>query len=63
MEKRERKKEELQYEGREKFELDVDRMLNEGMAGGAVSSEGNDQIGHAVDYPEEEPPRSSKHKH
>lgn len=55
-----REKDELLYEGREKVELDVDRMLNEGMAGGAVSSEGNNQIEHAVDLPEEEPPRPSK---
>lgn len=54
-----RKKEDLLYEGREKAELDIDRMLNEGMAGGTVTSEGSNQIGHTVDLPKEKPPRSS----
>ncbi|MFA8439073.1 hypothetical protein [Pueribacillus sp. YX66] len=57
MEKRE--KDDLLYEGRNKAYIDIDRMLNEGMAGGTVPSEGNTQIGQAIDLEEEEPPRQT----
>ncbi len=54
-------KKDLLHEGREKAFIDIDRMINEGMAGGTVSSEGNAQIGHSIELPEEEPPRKTNH--
>lgn len=58
----EKREEDLQNEGRGEAALDIDRMVNEGMAGGTVSSEGSAQIGHTIDLPEEEPPRNRKNK-
>ncbi len=55
-----KREEDLQNEGRGEASLDIDRMINEGMAGGTVSSEGSAQIGHSIDLPEEEPPRNSR---
>lgn len=52
-------KDDLLYEGRDKAYIDIDRMLNEGMAGGTVPSEGNTQIGQAIELQEEEPPRKT----
>lgn len=41
-------------EGKEKLELDVDRMINEGMAGGTVKPVyGQEQIGETHDIPEQ----------
>ncbi|WP_027724967.1 hypothetical protein [Tuberibacillus calidus] len=37
MKKEQRIKKDLEYEGRKEYELDVDRMINEGMAGGTVN--------------------------
>lgn len=45
------------HEGRDKYAMDVDRMINEGMAGGTVDLRyNNPQIDEAVDLEEEEPP-------
>ncbi|MCP3033276.1 hypothetical protein LF817_18275 [Halobacillus sp. A1] len=42
-------------EGKDRFELDVDRMINEGMAGGRPrSSYGHEQIGEVHPIPEED---------
>jgi hypothetical protein len=42
-------------EGKDRFELDVDRMINEGMAGGTVLPVyGREQIGEAHEIPEQE---------
>ncbi|MCA1022594.1 hypothetical protein [Halobacillus litoralis] len=39
-------------EGKDEFELDVDRMINEGMAGGTVGPVyGREQIGEAHEIP------------
>lgn len=47
----------LLHEGRENTYLDVDRMINEGMAGGSVHMrEGYTNIEEARDLHEEEPP-------
>ncbi|MFD1017732.1 hypothetical protein [Thalassobacillus hwangdonensis] len=47
-----RKKENHVAEGKDKYELDVDRMINEGMAGGTVSQVyGREQIGETHDLP------------
>jgi hypothetical protein len=46
------------YEGRDKAYMDVDRMINEGMAGGTVNLHyHNPQIDQAIDFYEEEPPK------
>ncbi|WP_138419795.1 hypothetical protein [Aquibacillus sediminis] len=45
------------YEARKQYELDVDRMINEGMAGGtAYSVHDRMQIEQARDLPEENEP-------
>lgn len=49
------------YEGRDKYDMDIDRMVNEGMAGGAVhQSYRQAQIEEAIPVMEQEPPYSSK---
>lgn len=41
-------------EGKDQFELDVDRMINEGMAGGTVQPvHGREQIGEAHEIPKQ----------
>jgi len=45
------------YEGRREAFIDIDRMINEGLAGGTVL-QSNRQIGETIELPEEEPPRS-----
>ncbi|WP_187118389.1 hypothetical protein [Massilibacterium senegalense] len=46
------------YEGRDKVAIDVDRMINEGLAGGRVNvNEEYAQIEDARPLTEEEPPR------
>lgn len=45
------------YEGRDQYFIDVDRMINEGMAGGTIiNREDNQQIGEARSFEKEEPP-------
>ncbi len=45
------------YEGRDKVSMDVDRMINEGMSGGAVHSrQESTNIEEARDLQEEQPP-------
>lgn len=54
-------KEDLQHEGREKAFVDVDRMLNEGMAGGTLHSDyALRQIDHARELEQEDPPNEMK---
>ena len=49
------------YEGRDKYDMDIDRMVNEGMAGGAVhQSYRQAQIEEAIPIMEQEPPYTSK---
>ncbi|MCP3026770.1 hypothetical protein [Halobacillus sp. A5] len=49
------KKKQYADEGKDRFELDVDRMINEGMAGGRpLSAYGNEQIGEDHPIPKQE---------
>ncbi|CAM3779928.1 hypothetical protein [Mesobacillus thioparans] len=49
--------EDLQYEGRDKAYVDVDRMINEGMAGGTVHRlDDTPNIGESHELPLEDPP-------
>lgn len=50
-------KKDLLYEGKREAYLDIDRMINEGLAGGTVRDYGSPQIDVTIDLPEEEPPR------
>ncbi len=51
-------KEDSNYEGRDKVYVDVDRMTNEGLAGGTVTDHyDHPQIERAQDFKEEAPPR------
>lgn len=52
----------LLYEGRREAYLDIDRMINEGMAGGTVREYGSPQIGATIELPKEEPPRKNDDK-
>jgi hypothetical protein len=50
-------KQDLNYEGKDKVYLDIDRMINEGMSGGSVHQrEDYTNIEEARDLVEEEPP-------
>lgn len=50
-----------QHEGRDKYFVDVDRMISEGLAGGTVSPKyDRDQIGETHDFPKEDPPHQQK---
>ncbi|WP_211271458.1 hypothetical protein [Anaerobacillus alkalilacustris] len=52
------KKKDSNYEGREKVFLDVDRMTNEGLAGGTVTGKyAHPQIEETQDFKEEEEPK------
>lgn len=45
------------YEGRDELFMDIDRMLNEGLAGGLVQEAGNRKnIEEALDLTQEAPP-------
>jgi hypothetical protein len=51
-------KKDSNYEGRDKAYIDVDRMTNEGLAGGTVTDRyDHPQIEEAQDFKEEEPPK------
>ncbi|MGX1900425.1 hypothetical protein ACT3HK_03540 [Thermolongibacillus altinsuensis] len=55
------KRKDSYYEGREQYEMDIDRMINEGMAGGNVYSCYNAiNIEEARDLPEQQPPHEIK---
>ncbi|WP_349409568.1 hypothetical protein [Pseudalkalibacillus sp. SCS-8] len=46
-----------QYEGRDQSYMDIDRMINEGMAGGTVTGRyDHEQISESLPLDEEEPP-------
>lgn len=46
-----------QYENKDSVYLDIDRIINEGMAGGNVYTAGNSQnIEEALDFIDEDPP-------
>jgi hypothetical protein len=50
-------KKDLEFEGKDKVYLDIDRIINEGLAGGTViNREENTNIEEARDLSEEEPP-------
>lgn len=52
------KKKDLKNEGKDKLYIDVDRMTNEGLAGGTVTGKyDHPQIEEAQDFKEEEPPK------
>lgn len=52
-----KEREDLQYEGKDKVQLDVDRFINEGLSGGSVHRFHEDtNIEEARDLEEEEPP-------
>jgi hypothetical protein len=56
-----------QYEGRDKSYMDIDRMINEGMAGGTVTGRyDHEQIEECRPLYEEEPPverENHEHRH
>ncbi|MFP7295689.1 hypothetical protein [Neobacillus niacini] len=50
-------KKDLQYEGKDKVYLDIDRIINEGLSGGSVHSrQDTTNIEEARNLTEEEPP-------
>lgn len=52
-----RREEEPYYKDRAEYFLDIDRMINEGLAGGTVNSSYNyEQIEEARDLEQEDPP-------
>lgn len=54
------KKKDLQYEGKDKVYLDIDRIINEGLSGGSVHSRHDTtNIEEARNLTEEEPPLQS----
>ena len=54
-------KKDLQYEGKDKVYLDIDRIINEGLSGGSVhSSHDTTNIEEARNLTEEEPPSQLK---
>lgn len=53
-------KKDLQYEGKDKVYLDIDRIINEGLSGGSVHSrQDTANIEEARNLTEEEPPLQS----
>ncbi|MFS0862490.1 hypothetical protein [Fredinandcohnia sp. 179-A 10B2 NHS] len=51
----------LQYEGKDKVFMDVDRFINEGMSGGSVHRfHGSTNIEEARDFEKEDPPHTSE---
>jgi hypothetical protein len=49
-----------EYDGKDRVYLDIDRIINEGMAGGNVYQAGNRQnIDEAVAFHDEEPPSNN----
>jgi hypothetical protein len=53
-------KKDLQYEGKDKVYLDIDRIINEGLSGGSVHSrQDTTNIEEARNLTEEEPPLQS----
>ncbi|TDQ35406.1 hypothetical protein [Aureibacillus halotolerans] len=48
------------FEGREKVEVDVDRMLSEGMGASTLGEGPTNQVDEARDLPKEEPPFHTK---
>ncbi|MCT8139476.1 hypothetical protein H1D32_18255 [Anaerobacillus sp. CMMVII] len=54
-------KEDSKFEGRDKAYIDVDRMTNEGLAGGTVTDRyDHPQIEATQDFKEEEPPKKAQ---
>lgn len=52
------KNKDSKHEGRDKFYVDLDRMTNEGLAGGTVTDNyDHPQIEEAQEFKEEEPPK------
>ncbi|MCM3712615.1 hypothetical protein [Halalkalibacter oceani] len=49
-------KKDSQHEGRDKYFVDVDRMINEGLGGGTVNDHHAGKIEQARDFKEEDPP-------
>lgn len=47
-----------QYEGRDDYFVDIDRMVNEGLGGGQVT-EDNGLITDAIEFSAEEPPNET----
>ncbi|WP_453990653.1 hypothetical protein [Bacillus nitroreducens] len=57
MDKKGKEREDLQYEGKDEVFMDVDRFINEGMAGGTVYRfHDKTNIEEARDFIEEDPP-------
>ncbi|MGO4887514.1 hypothetical protein ACJ2A9_07150 [Anaerobacillus sp. MEB173] len=58
-----KKQDDSQFEGRDKFFMDEDRMVNEGMAGGTVSMEfDSSQIEETIDFEKEARPQDNTKK-
>ncbi|WP_026583957.1 hypothetical protein [Bacillus sp. J33] len=52
--------EDLDYEGRDKAYMDIDRIINEGLSGGSVHGRGEEvNIEQAREIREEEPPHKA----
>ena len=51
-------KKDLEYNGRDKAYVDIDRIINEGLAGGTVINRDQPNIEETRELPEEEPPSS-----
>lgn len=54
-------KDDSQNEGRDKYMVDIDRMTNEGLAGGTVNEKkDNGYIEEAHEFPKEDPPNKAE---
>ncbi|MCM3707170.1 MULTISPECIES: hypothetical protein [Cytobacillus] len=61
MDKKQKVSEDVQYEGRDKAYMDIDRIINEGLSGGSVHGRGDDvNIEQARELNEEEPPSEAE---
>ncbi|URM32172.1 hypothetical protein LLY41_17550 [Cytobacillus firmus] len=57
MDKKRKVSDDVQYEGRDKAYMDIDRIINEGLSGGSVHGRGDDvNIEQSRELNEEEPP-------
>ncbi|MCS0672724.1 hypothetical protein [Cytobacillus firmus] len=60
MDKKRQVSEDVNYEGRDKAYMDIDRIINEGLSGGSVHGRGEDvNIEQARELHEEEPPNEA----
>ncbi|WP_264736776.1 hypothetical protein [Cytobacillus firmus] len=61
MDKKRQVSEDVNYEGRDKTYMDIDRIINEGLSGGSVHGRGDEvNIEQARELHEEEPPHKAE---